>query len=482
MTLLTPDVCVIGGGSGGLSYAAGAAQFGADVVLLEKGAMGGDCLNFGCVPSKALLAAGKAAASGAKAVKFGVTFAAPQVDYAAVMDHVHDVIGQIAPHDSPERFRELGVNVIERAGVFVDEGTVEAGDITIRAKRFIISTGSSAFIPPIPGLETTPYLTNESIWDQRTLPAHLLVLGGGPIGLEMALAHRRLGAEVTVLERETILAKDDADLVEVARESMIEEGLYIHERTSVTAVSGKEGAIELTAQTADGEEVTFKGTHLLVATGRAPNVNGLGLDAAKIAYSPRGIEVTGRQMTTNARVLAIGDVAQGPQFTHAAGHQASIAIQNTILPRIPFRKVETRNDALPWVTYIDPEIAQVGLSESAARAQGVEVRIERAEFKEADRLVAERATKGFIKVLLDKKDRVVGAGIVGQNAGELIHPWALAVYNKVKITTLASYIAPYPTAGEMGKKVTSKFIAPKLFSPLVKRIVKLWLRCLSRAR
>ena len=481
MSVLTPDVCIIGGGSGGLSYAAGAAQFGADVVLLEKGAMGGDCLNFGCVPSKALLAAAKAAAAGMKAAKYGVTYTAPKVDYAAVMDHVHDVIAQIAPHDSVERFEGLGIHVIQKAGLFVDEGTVQAGDHTIRAKRFILSTGSSAFVPPIPGLDSVPYLTNESIWDQRVLPPRLLVLGGGPIGLEMALAHKRLGSEVTVFEMATILPRDDPDMVEIARAALLAEGVILHERTGVTAVAGSEGAIEVTAQTSDEETQTFTGSHLLVATGRAPNVAGLGLDAASVAHSRRGVEVDSCQRTSNPRVFAIGDVAQGPQFTHAAAHQASIALQNTILPPIPFRKAQTRNDALPWVTYLDPEVAQVGLSESEAAARSIEVRVERAEFKEADRLVAERAA-GFIKVLLDPKDRVIGASIVGPNAGELIHPWALAVYNRMKITSLASYIAPYPTAGEIGKKVTSKFIAPKIFSPLVKRVVQFWLKVLRPAR
>lgn len=477
MKTIKTDVCVIGAGSGGLSYAAGAVQMGAEVVLLEGGKMGGDCLNYGCVPSKALLAAGKAAVAGRDTEKFGITHGAAKVDYAKAMDHVHDVIAQIAPHDSVERFESLGCTVITEAGQFIDEKTVQAGDTQIQAKRFIVATGSGPFVPPIPGLDTVPYLTNESLWQQRELPKELLVIGGGAIGLEMALAHQRLGSKVTVFELASILPKDDPDMVEVARDSLVGEGLTLLEGAGVKSVGGKAGAIEVTYEK-DGEEHTVKGTDLLVAVGRRPNVDGLGLEAAGIKYDRRGIETNAQQRTSNRRVLAIGDVAASFQFTHYAGHQASIAIQNTILPSIPGRKVVSREDAVPWVTFIDPEVAQVGLNETAAKAKGIDYRVERVEFGAADRLIAERKTKGFVKVLLDTKDRVIGAGIVGPSAGELIHHWALAVYNRSKITSIASFIAPYPTAGELNKKVTSRFIGPKIFSPLVKRIVRFWLRFL----
>lgn len=474
-SLIKTDVCVLGGGSGGLSYAAGAVQMGAKVVLVEDHNMGGDCLNAGCVPSKALLAAAKAAVAGRDTAKYGVTYQGAVIDYAKVMDHVHDVIAQIAPHDSVERFEGLGVQVIEARGHFIDDKTLEVEGQRIEAKRFIIATGSSPLVPPIPGLDTTPYLTNESLWALRELPPELLIIGGGAIGLEMALAHQRLGSQVTVLEMATILPKDDPDLVAVARQALLDEGVRILEGAQVSAVQGQAGAIDV-SYSQDGVVHKLTGSHVLVAVGRRANVNDLGLEAAGVSYSPRGIEVDERQRTSNPRVLAIGDVAAAFQFTHYAGHQASIAIQNTLLPPIPFRKVVSRADAVPWVTFLDPEVAQVGLNEASAKAQGVDYRVERVDFNAADRLVADRKTEGFVKVLLDSRDRVIGAGIVGPSAGELIHHWALAVYNQVKITTLASYIAPYPTAGEINKKVTSRFIAPKIFSPLVQRIVRLWLR------
>lgn len=481
MTVLTPDVCVIGGGSGGLSYAAGAVQMGASVVLIEGyapgGAMGGDCLHSGCVPSKALLAAGKAAVAGRDSGKLGVTYAAPQIDYAAAMAHVQSVKDAIAPHDSIERFEGLGIQVINDWAKFTDPKTVQAGEYTIQAKRFIVSTGSSAFIPPIPGLDQVPYLTNENLWDQTELPEHLAVIGGGPIGLEMALAHRRLGAEVTVFEMGSILIKDDPDMAEAARQALLKEGVQLREGAGVKSVDGAAGAIRVTYE-ADGQEQKLEASHVLVAVGRRPNVGSLNLEAANITTNRAGIEVDGTQRTSNPKVYAIGDVAGGPQFTHWAAHQASIAIQNTIMPKIPFRKVEARTDALPYVTYLDPEVAQVGLNETAAKAAGIDYKVERVNLDAVDRLQAEGKGHGFAKVLLDNKDRVIGAGIVGPNAGELIHHWALAVYDRRKITTMASFIAPYPTAGEINKKVTSAFIAPKIFSPLVRRVVRFWLRFL----
>ena len=477
MKTMKTDVCVIGAGSGGLAYAAGAVQMGATVVLLEGGKMGGDCLNYGCVPSKALLAAGKQAVAGRGTEQFGVTYGPATVDYAKAMDHVHDVIGQIAPHDSVERFEGLGCTVITQAGKFIDDKTLQAGGTQIRAKRFIVATGSSPFVPPIPGLDQLPYLTNESIWEQRRLPEELLVIGGGPIGLEMALAHQRLGSKVTVFELASILPKDDPDMVEVARDALLGEGLTLLEGAGVKSVDGTAGAVAVTYEK-NGEEQRVEGTDLLVAVGRRPHVDGLGLEAAGVKYDRQGIATDARQRTSNRRVLAIGDVAASFQFTHYAGHQASTAIQNSILPTIPGRKVVSRGDAVPWVTFLDPEVAQVGLNETTAKAKGIDYRVERVGFNAADRLVAERKTKGFVKVLLDRKDRVIGAGIVGASAGELIHHWALAVYNRSKITALASFIAPYPTAGELNKKVTSQFIAPKIFSPLIRCIVRFWLRFL----
>ena len=471
------DVCVIGAGSAGLSYAAGAAQMGARVVLIEADKMGGDCLNRGCVPSKALLAAAKAAVAGRDTAVFGVAHAPPQIDYARVMDQVQAVIAQIAPHDSVERFEGLGCSVLQGQARFLDARTVEVNQRQVRAKRFIIATGSRPSVPPIPGLESTPYTTSDTLWDRRTLPKALLVVGGGPIGLEMALAHQRLGAQVTVIEAATILPQDDPDMVAVVRDALQTEGIDLIEGARITQAARAHGAVRLTYE-AEGQVHDLEGTDLLLATGRTPNLEGLNLAAAQVAVDRAGIETDARGRTRNPRVFAIGDVASALKFTHYAGHQAAIAIQNTLLPSIPFRRAVFRAEATPWVTYLDPEIAHVGLNETTARAKGLDYRVARVDFDEVDRWVAERKTPGFIKVLVDANNRVIGAGIVGAQAGELIHHWSLAVYRRDRLLSLAGYMVPYPTGSEINKKVVSKFLSPKIFSPLVRHLVRFWLRFL----
>ncbi len=471
------DVCVIGAGSAGLSYAAGAAQMGARVVLVEADKMGGDCLNRGCVPSKALLAAAKAAVAGRDTCVFGVSHAPPQIDYGRVMDHVQSVIAQIAPHDSIERFEALGCTVLQGRARFLGARTVEVNQRQVRAKRFVIATGSKPSIPPIPGLESTPHMTSDTLWNQRTLPKALLIVGGGPVGLEMALAHQRLGAQVTVIEAETVLPQDDPDMVAVAREVLHGEGVRLVEGARITQAAGAHGAVRLTYDT-EGHAQSIEGTDLLLATGRTPNIKGLDLRAAKVTYDRTGIETDSCGRTRNPRIFAIGDVAAALKFTHFAGHQAAIAIQNTLLPSIPFRRAVFRVEATPWVTYLDPELAQVGFNETTARAEGLDFRVERIGFDQVDRCVTDGKTKGFIKVLVDARNRVIGAGIVGAQAGELIHHWSLAVYRRDRLLSLAGYMVPYPTNSEINKKVVSKFLSPRIFSPLVRRLVRFWLRFL----
>ncbi|MEN0086900.1 MAG: FAD-dependent oxidoreductase [Pseudomonadota bacterium] len=469
-TTLTPDICVIGGGSGGLTVAAAAASFGVDVVLLEKGKMGGDCLNYGCVPSKAIIAAGKHAQSAREGHKYGVNLPEPEVDYKAVHNHIHDVIGTIAPNDSVERFTSLGVNVIEEAGEFIDANTVRAGDYEIKARRFVVATGSSAFVPPIPGLQDVDYLTNESLWDLTKLPKHLIVIGGGPIGMEMAQAHRRLGSEVTVIEGMKVFGKDDPELVALLVERLREEGIDIREGAKVSRIEkrGKTG-VKVIAEI-DGEEVAFDGSHVLVATGRAANVNGLGLEAAGIEYDRRGITVNKKMNTTNKRVLAIGDVAGSLQFTHMAGYHAGIAIRNIL-----FRLGAKENvEIIPWATYTQPELSHVGLNESQAVERfGDKAQILRFPYAENDRAIAERKTLGLIKVLADGKGRVVGASIVGEGAGEMINMWALAVTHKMKLKDITAYVPPYPTMGEIGRRAAVTSFAPATKKPVVRNIIGL---------
>ncbi len=464
------DICVIGAGSGGLSVAAGAVQMGASVALFERGKMGGDCLNYGCVPSKALLAAGHAAAHYGHTAQFGVDGRSASVDFAAVNDHVHGVIGGIAPHDSVERFTDLGVAVYQEGARFSGPREVIGDNGTkIRARRFVIATGSSPAVPPIPGLGKVPFLTNETIFNQRELPAHLIVVGGGPIGLEMAQAHRQLGAKVTVLEAMKIMGPDDRELVAVVRARLEAEGIAIHEGAKVVSVKSAEGAISVSCES-DGKNFEVTGSHILVAAGRAPNLSSLDLDAAGIVHDRRGIEVDARLRTTNKRVFAIGDVAGKYQFTHIAGYHAGIVIKNALF-RLP---AKLNYDAVPWVTYTDPELANVGLSEAAARElHGDDVKVVTASFEENDRARTERRTDGFVKVVVGRKGRVLGAGMVGAHAGELIQPWILAISQKMKIGAVAQMIVPYPTRGEINKRAAGAYYTPSLFSDRTKKVVRL---------
>lgn len=464
------DICVIGGGSAGLSVAAGASQMGARTVLVERAKMGGDCLNYGCVPSKALLAAGRRARIANHSADFGIDGHAT-VDFARVQAHVAGVIAAIAPHDSVERFLGLGVTVIQADARFTGPGELVAGDTLIRAKRFVIATGSRAAIPPVPGLESVSYLTNETIFGMPEKPAHLLILGGGPIGLEMAQAHRNLGCEVTVIEMATVAGKDDPELVEQLRKRLCADGIRLLERTKALGVAAKQGGVSVMVEK-DGIAEEVSGSHLLVATGRAPSVEGLGLEAAGVRYGKKGIEVDARLRTSNRHIFAIGDVAGPYQFTHMAGYHAGIVIRNALF-RLP-AKVDY--SAVPWVTYTDPELAQVGLNEEAARQQHGDIRILRWGFHENDRAQAERETEGYAKIVTLPNGRILGATILGPQAGELIALWALAVSKKMEIGAIASLILPYPTLGEVGKRAAGSFYTPKLFGERTRKIVRFLLK------
>ena len=455
MERIETDLLIIGAGSGGLSLAAGAVQMGADVVLLEDHKMGGDCLNYGCVPSKALIAAGKQAHLMRNGAKFGVANVVPKVDYAAAKDHVNSVIATIEPVDSQERFESLGVRVIRERGAFISETTVKAGEYEITARRTVVATGSSPLVPPIAGLDKVPYLTNESLWDLRELPKHLLVIGGGPIGMEMAQAHLRLGSKVTVIEGMKAMGKDDPEAAAVVLERMREEGMEIAEDAMAEKITGKAGAI--TVNTKDGR--TFKGSHLLMAVGRSANTGDLNLEAAKIEYDRGGVTVDEQMKTSNKKVYAIGDVAGQLQFTHVAGYHAGVVIRS-ILFGIPSK---TKQGHIPWATYTDPELAQVGMTEAQAReTHDYNLEVVRFPYHENDRAIAERKTTGFIKVMV-VKGRPVGATIVGDKAGDLIGVYALAIANKLKMSQVAGMIAPYPTMGEVSKRAAGAYFTPRLF-------------------
>lgn len=467
-SLLTPDICVIGGGSGGLTVAAAAAAFGVPVVLIEKGKMGGDCLNYGCVPSKALIAAGKQAHLMGQGEGFGIAPVDADVDFRRVMKHVEQTIAAIAPNDSVERFTSLGVRVIQAEARFTDGGTVVAAGQTIRARRFVIATGSSPFVPPIPGIDAVPYLTNETIFEQTRLPAHLIVIGGGPIGIELAQAHRRLGSKVTVVEALTALGKDDPELTELALRRIRAEGVSILEGTRVTRVEkhGRSGVrVHIESETGNG---TIEGSHLLVAAGRMPNIDTLDLDRAGVAHDRKGIAVSDRLRTSNRRVYAIGDVAGGLQFTHVAGYHAGLVVR-ALLFRLPARE---NRAIIPWATYTDPEIAHVGLSEDEARKSHRRINILRWPYAENDRAQAERKTEGLIKLVTDRKGRILGASIVGAGAGEMINLWALALLQKLGVRDVAGYVAPYPTMTEIGKRAAITYFSEATRKPFVRGLVR----------
>ena len=413
MTIRDVDICVIGGGSGGLSVAAGAVQMGASVALFERGAMGGDCLNHGCVPSKALLAAAKAAASVAGAAGFGIDADLTAIDRRRVAAHVRAVIAAIAPHDSVARFTGLGVEVIAAPGRFVDARTVTGGGVTVRARRMVIATGSRPMVPPIAGLDQVAYLTNETIFDLEETPRHLIILGGGPIGIEMAQAHRRLGAAVTVVEMARIMVKDDPVLVDMLRTRLVAEGIDLREGVAVTAVAhdgaGDGGEVVVTVTDGDGATQQLRGSHLLVAAGRRPNLEDLDLDRAGVEAGRGGITVDRGLKTSNRRVYAIGDVAGPYQFTHLAGYHASVVLRNALF-RLPAR---VNYDALPWATYTEPELAQVGLGEAAARDRHGRIEVLEAGFDENDRARAEGKPLGMVRAMVRPNGRVVGAAILG---------------------------------------------------------------------
>ncbi len=454
--LLKSDICIIGAGSAGLSVAAGASRLGADTVLIEAERMGGDCLNVGCVPSKSLIAAASRAHAMRSAAAFGIEPAQPVVHMDRVRRHIDEVIRGIAPNDSVERFAGLGVRIVQAHGRFVDDRTVEAGGFAISARRFVIATGSRPAVPAIWGLDAVPFLTNETIFANDTLPEHLLVLGAGPVGVELAQAYRRLGAKVTVLDQGPLLARDDPELVDVVRRAFVQEGIALHERASILrAEAGPALVVDV-----DGVERRIAGSHLLVATGRKPVVQDMGLECAGIAHGPGGIEVDAGLRTTNRRVYAIGDVTGGLQFTHVASYHAGLVIRSALF-RLPVR---ARARAIPRVTYSDPSLAQVGLDAEAAEKGGIAHEVVRWSFQDNDRARTERSTSGLIKVLADRRGRVLGAGIVGAGAGELILPWVLATERRLKLSAMAELVVPYPTRGEAGKRAAGNFYAGRLFS------------------
>ena len=459
------DLVIIGGGAGGLVVASVAGQLGLRVTLIEKAAkLGGDCLHYGCVPSKALIHAARVASLMRRGPDFGLPACEVDVHMGWVSDHVQAVVERIQAHDDPQRFRDYGCEVIFGKATFVDSHSVRVNDQLIAGRRFVIATGSQPFVPPIEGLQDAGYLTNEDLFSLRDLPARLLVLGGGPVGLEMAQALARLGSEVRVVERlPQLLPVEDTEVADALKAELESEGLMVHTSTSVERVSRHGGETRVEC----GNETAFAADALLVAVGRRPVVEGLGLDTAGVAHDARGIQVDRRQRTSQNHIYACGDVCGPYPLTHVAEYQAGIVISNAVF-RIP-KKADYR--VVPWVTYTDPELARVGLTEQQARDKGIEPAVLRFPFQAIDRAITDQATPGFAKLVVHR-GKILGASILGPHAGELIHEIVLAMKTGASIGDISATIHAYPTLAQIHRRAVNVWYEQKLFSPASRRLVK----------
>jgi pyruvate/2-oxoglutarate dehydrogenase complex dihydrolipoamide dehydrogenase (E3) component len=474
------DLGVIGGGAAGLTITAGAAQLGAKTLLIEKeDALGGDCLHYGCVPSKTLIKTAKVYHEIKHAVKFGL----PQVDvkpvdFQQVSNRIRSVIGVIQKHDSVERFCSLGARVEFGQAEFIDEHSIRLNGKTYSAKTWTIATGSSPSAPPFEGLDNVAYMTNKDIFYLDKLPGSMIILGGGPIAIEMAQAFNRLGTTVNVIQRSSqILSKEDKDMADTVMAQLSEEGVHFALDSSITKIMEKDGNKQVTYENKEGVIKTISAEALLVAMGRAPNVNGLGLENIGLTFTNKGIEVDNRLRTNHKHIYAAGDITGKYQFTHAAGYEGGIVISNAIfhLPR------KTDYTFLPWCTYTSPELASIGLNEKGAKAAGIKYSVWTEEFKNNDRSLAEGEETGKIKMLLDEKEKPIGVQILGPYGGELLGEWVAVLNGKVKLSTLAGAVHPYPTLGEINKRVAGSFLSGKIFSDTVKKGLKLFFNFKGRA-
>ena len=453
------DLIVIGAGSAGLSVAAGAVQMGARVILIEGGEMGGDCLNTGCVPSKALIEAARHAKAAVAAAKLGVSCSQVSIDYASIMQHVHATIATIEPHDSQERFENLGVRVIRGYAKFTSKNAIIVENETITGRRIVVATGANAVAPPIKGLDQVGYFTNESFFENYDQPDHLIIVGGGPIGIEMAQAHAQLCIKTTLIERFEILPRELADTRDLVRKKLSHDGVTVFENCDILGIKESDAIKSITL----GDGQIIDGSHLLIATGRRANFQGLNLSAAGIETTDVGIKVDDSLRTTNRAVYAIGDVIGREQFTHVAGYHASSVVRSALfgLPA----KVKTHH--IPRVTYCDPEVASVG---DISDGPGIEKY--RVEYDGLDRAIAGDRAEGFAQMWV-KNGRVCGVTIVGAQAGELIHFWSLIIAQNLKLSKVSSVITPYPTLSDINKKLIGAYFTPRLFdNAMIKSFVK----------
>ncbi len=474
------DIGIIGGGAAGLTVASGAAQLGAKTLLVEKEKeLGGDCLHFGCVPSKTLIRTAQAYHTIKNSQAFGLpSVEIPPVDFTKVKERIQSVIATIQKHDSEERFCSLGAKVQFGVPSFVDEHAVRLNGEIVSAKTWVIATGSSPDSPPIEGLDKTPYITNKEIFSLDRLPESMIILGAGPIAAEMAQAFCRLGTKVSVVQRSgQILTKEDKDMADELMQVLAAEGVTFHLNTSVLGVRDLGGQKEVSVKDKEGKTTSLTAERILVAMGRDPNIRGLNLDGIGVEFDRKGVKVDERMRTSQKHVYAAGDVTGKFQFTHAAGYEGGIVVSNAIfhLPR------KANYTFLPWCTYTDPELASIGMNEKAAKEAGIEYSVFTEPFKANDRSLAEGERVGNIKMLLDKSQKPIGVQILGPQAGELLSEWVAVLNGKVKLSTLASAIHPYPTLGEINKRVAGDYLSPKIFSDRVRKGLKFFFHLKGRA-
>ena len=460
------NLVVIGAGTAGLVTAAGSVGLGARVALIERHKMGGDCLNFGCVPSKALISSARLLHHMRHAEPWGIASVEPDFDFANVFAKMRAARAELAPLDSRERFESLGVDVFEGEATFLSPNEVAVGEQKLRAKHFIIATGSRAVVPPVIGASHVPYFTNETIFDGlKEKPENLLIVGAGPIGCELAQMFGRLGVEVTIINKgPRLLGKEDPKVSDFVRECLEAEGVRVFTEAEIDAAEEKSGRITLRYS---GK--TVSGDTLLLAAGRQPNVENLNLQTAGVAFTKKGVTVDDHLETTQPGIYAVGDIVGQLQFTHVADYHARIAIRNTLVP-FSFLRQKVDYSVVPWCTYLDPEVATVGLTETAAKKQGIAYDLIVQEMKEVDRAVVERAETGFARVLVRRgSDEVIGATIVGEHAGELIQEFVLAMKHGIGLKQIAATIYAYPTFASLVLK-TAEQLNKKRLTPRARRI------------
>lgn len=480
------DLIIIGSGAAGLTIASGAAQLGVKVLLIEKEKqMGGDCLHYGCVPSKTLIKCAKVRHQMKTADSYGLPAPTLEpVDFSKVASHIQSVIDTIQPHDSPERFEGLGAAVRFGIASFRDPHTISLNPLEggtpehISGKIIVIATGSTPSKPPFKGLDQVEYITNETVFSQKTLPNTLTVIGGGPIAVEMAQSFQRLGSQVTLLQRSAhILSKEDADMAEIIETSLRKDGVTIVTNTSIEEVSQHSDQISVTYGTKEGSSQTVISEKLLVALGRTPAVEALHLKNTGVEYSKKGIPVDEKMRTNVPHIYAVGDITGKHQFTHAAGYEGSIVIANAIF-KMP-RKADYT--LLPWVTYSDPELASIGYNEKRAQQADIKYTVHTESFASNDRALAENQPEGKLKLLKDQKGRIIGVQIAGIHAGELINEWVAILGGKVSLSTLAGAIHPYPTVSEINKKIAGTILSEKVFSPFTRKVLRTLFKYRGRA-